>query len=80
MYVRAKVTPGARKEYIEKTEEGEFKVAVREKAKRNLANKRVLFLIARALGAPEGAVRIANGHRSATKLLRVEESAKSREL
>lgn len=79
MYVRAKVTPGAKKEYLKKIADGEFEIAVREKAERNLANKRVLFLIARALGAPEGSVRIANGHRSATKLLRVEESAKSRE-
>ena len=72
MYVRVRVTPGAKKEKILKKNALEYDISVREKAERNLANGRVCELMAREFKVPLQAVRIVNGHRSHTKLLRIE--------
>lgn len=71
-YVRVKVTPGARRESVVKTGEGEYEISVREKAERNLANSRVRAVLAAKFGVSEKAVRLVNGHRSPSKLFRIE--------
>lgn len=71
MYVRARVTPGAKRERIELRGEGEYDIAVREPARQNLANTRVRELIARALGVAPGAVRLIAGHRSGVKVMSI---------
>ncbi|MBX4215671.1 DUF167 domain-containing protein [Candidatus Parcubacteria bacterium] len=73
MYVRIRVTPGAKKESIERLSDTELKITVREKAERNMANMRVIALTAREFKVPASFVRIVNGHRSPTKLLRIGE-------
>jgi uncharacterized protein YggU (UPF0235/DUF167 family) len=45
---------------------------VREKAERNLANKRVLEIIAEAFNVSVKKVRIINGHQSPSKILAVD--------
>lgn len=72
MYVRASVTPSAKKELFKETGEGEFEISVREKAERNLANNRVRELIARHFSVSKGSVVIIAGHRSPKKVLSVE--------
>lgn len=49
-----------------------FEIAVKEPAERNMANGRVIELVARHLGVPRGKVRIVSGHRSPTKMLRID--------
>ncbi|OGG91053.1 hypothetical protein A3H16_03045 [Candidatus Kaiserbacteria bacterium RIFCSPLOWO2_12_FULL_53_8] len=71
MYVRVRVTPGAKKERVSRQKPDEFDIAVREPAQRNLANTRVRELIAAAFGTGVGAVRIVSGHRSPTKIISV---------
>lgn len=73
-YVHVKVTAGARKESLSQKSEDHFEVAVREKAERNMANARVIALIAGHFGVPAGKVRIVNGHHHPSKLLVIEES------
>ena len=68
MYVRVRVQPGAKKESIEQVSETEFRVAVREKAERNLANGRVRELLARNYGLENRDVRLVSGHRSPNKI------------
>ena len=68
MYVRVRVQPGAKKESIEQVSETEFRVAVREKAERNLANGRVRELLARNYGLESRDVRLVSGHRSPNKI------------
>jgi len=46
MYIKVKVTPGTKKEKIEKKKENSFVISVREPAERNLANTRVREIIA----------------------------------
>lgn len=71
MYVRVRVTPGARKERVERVAEAEYIMSVREPAERNLANTRVRILVANALGTRERDVRLVSGHRSPVKVFDV---------
>ncbi len=71
MYIKVKVTAGARKESLEKISDDHFEVAVKEKAERNMANKRVLELIADFFSLPSGKVKLVSGHHSPGKILDV---------
>ncbi|MEK7613837.1 MAG: DUF167 domain-containing protein [Patescibacteria group bacterium] len=73
MYVQVVVTPGAKKERCEKTGDAAFTVSVREPAERNMANRRVVEVIAEHFNVPPSRVRIISGHRSRKKVLSVEE-------
>ncbi len=68
MYVRVRVQPGAKKEVFERISDTEFRIAVREKAERNMANGRVRELLARNYGLQEREVRLVSGHRSPHKI------------
>ena len=72
IYVRVKVTAGARKEELKQTSNDHFEISVKERAERNMANKRVIEIIAEFFEVPVGKVRIVNGHRSPAKLLVIE--------
>jgi uncharacterized protein YggU (UPF0235/DUF167 family) len=72
MYIRVTVTPSAKKELFKERREGEFEISVREKAERNLANIRVLELVAEHFNVSRGSVKIVAGHRSSKKILSVE--------
>lgn len=72
-YIHVKVTAGARREAFSQKSADHFEVSVREKAERNIANARVMELIAGHFAVPEGNVRIVNGHRHPSKLLVVED-------
>jgi hypothetical protein len=73
MYVHVKVTAGAKKESWVKKSVDHFEVSVKEKAERNMANSRVLALVASHFKVPVSKVRIVNGHRHPSKLLVVED-------
>jgi len=72
MYVKVKVTPMAKKEvFVEKTKD-HFDVSVKEPAKMNMANRRVVELVAKNYNLPVGRVRIISGHHSRSKILSVD--------
>lgn len=71
MYLRIEVVPDAKKEFVEKKEEGRWLVSIREPAERNLANKRLRELVARELSVPLAQVRILTGHRARVKMISV---------
>jgi uncharacterized protein YggU (UPF0235/DUF167 family) len=73
MYLHIKVTAGARREDWRQKSEDHFEVAVKEKAERNMANSKVLELVALHFKVPVKKVRIVNGHRSPSKLIIIEE-------
>ena len=72
MYIHAKVQAGAKEEKIFRKSEDHFEISVREKAERNMANKKVISLVAENFGVPAGKVRMISGHRSPSKILDVE--------
>lgn len=69
MYIHVKVSAGASKENFQKISEDHFEVSVKEKAERNIANTRVLKIIASHFKVPVSKVRIVNGHHHPSKLL-----------
>lgn len=72
MFVKVVITPGARKERVSKVKETEFHIAVREPAERNMANKRILAILAAKYGISVAQVRILTGHRSRAKIVSVD--------
>jgi uncharacterized protein YggU (UPF0235/DUF167 family) len=72
MYIKVKVTANARKESFEKISSDHFEASVKEKAERNMANRRVLELVANFFEVPAGKVKLVSGHHSPGKILNVE--------
>lgn len=72
MYVRVRVTPGAKKERVTCVSANEFHIEVREPAERNLANARVREIVAQEMGVAAGKARIVSGHRSPHKIISIE--------
>ena len=72
MYIKVKVDAGAKKEKIEQTSSDHFEVSVKEKAERNMANKRVIELVATFYKLPTGKVHLVNGHHSPGKILNID--------
>lgn len=71
MYIKVKVTAGAKKEDIKKKNKDTYVVFVREPAQRNLANTRVCTVLALFLGIPIKSIRIISGHQSPSKILSI---------
>ncbi|OGG41946.1 hypothetical protein A2837_01930 [Candidatus Kaiserbacteria bacterium RIFCSPHIGHO2_01_FULL_46_22] len=71
MYIKVKVTPGAKRESILKESDTMYRMEIREPAERNLANKRARDLLQETLGLSNGTVRLVAGHRSPSKVFDV---------
>ena len=74
-YVKALVSTGSKKDNIIKKNKDTFVISVKEKPEKNMANKKVLDLLASHFGIPVNKIRIINGHHHPHKLLVVEDSA-----
>lgn len=72
MYIKIKVTAGAKKEKLNQISEDHFEISVREKAERNMANSRIREMIADFFGVSVGKTKIISGHHSPGKILSVE--------
>lgn len=68
--VRVLVFAGAKKQVLMEEKE-RLVISVREPAERNLANKRVVLMVAEHFGVPPGKVRILTGHKSPQKMLEI---------
>jgi uncharacterized protein YggU (UPF0235/DUF167 family) len=71
MYIKVRVQTGAKKEVCTQLGNHAFVIAVKEKAKQNLANRRVLAIIAAHYQTNPQAVRIVSGHHSPSKMLKL---------
>lgn len=71
MYIRVRVAAGAKKESLEKVSEDSFLVSVKDPAEQNLANKRILELVAAHFSVNQKQIRIISGHHSSGKILSV---------
>lgn len=70
MYIKVRVTPGAKKEEVEKKGD-RWSIEVRQEAQMNQANKRVIEIIAGEHGVLPKEVRIISGHHHPNKILSV---------
>ncbi|MFZ2303531.1 MAG: DUF167 domain-containing protein [Minisyncoccia bacterium] len=71
MYIRVRVLAGAKRESFEQLAGDSFLVSVKEPAEQNLANKRVLELVAAHFGLSSKQIRIISGHHSSGKMLSI---------
>jgi len=71
MYVKVRVIAGAKKESVEEVSAGHFKISVKEPAERNLANRRIVELVAAHYKLLPKQVRIISGHTSQSKILSI---------
>ncbi len=71
-YIHVKVSAGEKKETFKKLKADHFVVSVKEPALRNLANRRVLELVEKHFGVLKGKARLISGHRSPSKIVRIE--------
>ena len=72
MYIKVVVKAGMKKESLVEKSEDHFEIMVKEKALHNMANFRVVELVAMYFKVEKNKVRIVNGHRHPSKLLVVE--------
>jgi len=72
MYVKVRVTPGVKRETFVQKAKDHFDISVKEKAERNMANRRVIELIAEHFKISVGKVKIINGHHSGSKILSID--------
>lgn len=71
MYIKVKVFADGSKDEFKKISDTHFEARVREKAKRNMANRKVIELVRRHFKTA-GDVKIINGHHSPSKILSVD--------
>ena len=71
-YVHVKVQAGAKKEKFTQKSKDHFVAQVTEKAERNMANTRIIELVADNFKISKSKVRIVNGHHHPSKLLVIE--------
>lgn len=71
MYIKVRVIASAKHEKVEVQGNDHLKIWVKEPAKQNLANKRVVELVAAHFKVPANKARILSGHHSPSKLLSI---------
>ena len=69
MYVKLHVVNNTKKEKLEKISEDHFEVWVKEKAERNMANRRVIEIMKEHFNT--GKIKIISGHHSPSKIISV---------
>ncbi|MFA6076976.1 MAG: DUF167 domain-containing protein [Candidatus Paceibacterota bacterium] len=72
-YIHIKVTAGVKRESFKQKSSDHFEISVKEKAERNMANTRVLEMVASHFKVSKSKVRIVNGHHHPSKLLIIED-------
>jgi uncharacterized protein YggU (UPF0235/DUF167 family) len=71
-YIHVKVVSSASHESFKQKSKDHFEIFVKEKAERNMANARVIELLAKHFKVAKLKVRIINGHHHPSKLLVVD--------
>lgn len=71
MYIKVKAFPRSKKEEIKKVAENRFEIKVKEKAEKNLANQRIIEILAEYFGIEGKDVKIVNGHHHPSKLISI---------
>lgn len=67
MHIKVKVKTGAKKERCTASASDTFLIEVKEKAQRNMANRRVREIVAKLYCTPLASVRLVKGHHSPSK-------------
>lgn len=71
MFIKVRVRARAKKESLEAVSKNHLFISVKEKTEQNLANRRVIEIVAEHFGVRAAEVQIITGHRSPSKMLSV---------
>jgi uncharacterized protein YggU (UPF0235/DUF167 family) len=71
MHIKIRAKTGQKKESFVQKNEDTFLVSVKEEAERNMANKRIIALVAKHFNLPAAKVRIIKGQTSSSKIMLV---------
>ena len=72
MYISVRVVAGAKREELVVLKDNRLKISVKEPAKQNLANRRVLEFVAAHFKLAKNKVRLISGHTSPSKIFSVD--------
>ena len=72
VYIKVKVFPKSKKDNLLKIKDDYFEVRVKDKAEKNLANKKVMCLLSDFFAIETKKIKIINGHRSPSKLISID--------
>lgn len=72
MYIRVHVVAGSRKESLTRISDDHFDATVRQTAERNMANRRVVQMLAEHFTIAPNKVRIISGHHSPGKIVSID--------
>jgi uncharacterized protein YggU (UPF0235/DUF167 family) len=73
MYIKVAVIVNSKKENFVQKNKDHFEISVKDKAENNMANKKVIELLAKHFDISTKSIRIINGHHHPHKLLIVDE-------
>lgn len=71
MYIKVRVFPKAKQEEFKKKSENSFEIKVKEKAERNMANNRIIDILAEHFDIKREKIKLINGHQSPSKMFSV---------
>lgn len=71
MLLHIKVKAGSKKDSVLKKSETSYVVSVKEEARENMANKKMLALMAETLSVPVSIIRLITGHHTPSKIIEV---------
>ena len=71
MYIKVTAFPKSKKESLKELSKDRFEVRVKEKAERNMANQRIIEIVAEYFGVRVKDVKIINGHHHPSKLISI---------
>lgn len=77
MFIKIRVKTNQKKEEIKSKSKDHFDVWLREKSERNLANKRLIKVVAEHFGLPHNMIHIVKGHHLPNKILSIDFSRKN---
>ena len=72
MHIRVRVKTGSKKEAVKILSKDRLAFSVKEKPEHNLANKRVLELVAAHYGVSPRKLRLVSGHHATSKIISLE--------
>lgn len=72
MLIHVKVTTDANKETLEKVRDTSFKISVKEPAKENRANRRMIEILTKHFNISASKIKIITGHHMPGKILEID--------
>lgn len=72
MFVKVRAKPGAKKEQVLEMSRYELAIHVREPAQQNLANRRIIEILAERFSVPARSIQMLSGFRSPNKIFSID--------